>query len=341
MRRFVAALLLLAACAGPEPSPEPAQASPTAPEVVEPSPEPEVCADPFGCYGDPELVGEFDAALVPGASGLAAGVRNPGVLYLLDDRPHTSEVWVARSDGTMLGAIEVAGLDALDTESLAIGPCGAANPAPCLYIGDIGDNLRARADITVHRFAEPDLTAGLPEEPVDAEVIRLRYPDGPHDAEALLVDDGGVPHIVTKAPFDRATGRTGETRLYRATGFADGVLADLGVLGVPEPATPLHSQVVGNVVTGGEHRDGRVLLRTYDQVLEYVAPGPAADLAELDTWHVRAVPSPFEPQSEAITWAPDGCGYYTVSEMVGDIWFVPCVHWETAEEGLDWGAHAR
>lgn len=316
-----------AAPASPAPpsTPEPTAPPPTPTPSPTASPSAERCADPLGCYGQPERAGTFDADAVPGASGLAASQRAPGVFYLLDDRRGTSEVWAIARDGTMLGAITVAGLDAIDTESLAIGPCGPDEPDPCVYVGDIGDNLRSRERISVYRFAEPDVAQGIPDEPVAADVAHWSYPDGAHDAEALLVDEHATVFIVTKAPFDPDTATTGETRLYGADEFADGVLTDLGAVPVPEPAAPLHSLLVGNVVTGGSYRDGRALLRTYDQVLEYVAPDADSDLATLAGWTVRALPSPLELQSEAITWAPDGCGYYTAGEMVGDLWFVPCV----------------
>jgi hypothetical protein len=281
------------------------------------------CEDPLGCYGEPVRLGRFDAEAIPEASGLAASALDPDLLYLLDDRPGTEAIWAVRTDGTMLGALPVAGMDARDGESLANGPC--PDGSPCLFVGDIGDNLRSRDDIVVHRVPEPDLSGGLPVEPLAGDVARFRYPDGAHDAEALLVDDAGRVHVVTKAPFDRQTRETGEARLYRAEAFADGVLTDLGPVPVPPPRAPLQSGFVGTVVTGGEHREGRVLLRTYDAVLEYIAPPGDADLAGLAGWTVREVPSAFEAQSEALTWAADGCGYLTAGEMVGDLWLVPCV----------------
>jgi hypothetical protein len=309
----------------PPPPTLPASPAPARPDdpLRTPDPDPPPCADARGCYGPPRRVGEFDVAAVPEASGLAASRRNPDVLYLLDDRPGTSEVWAIGTDGAMLGAIGVTGLDARDTEALAVGPCAAGDAAMCVYVGDIGDNLRSRDAVTVHRFAEPDLAGAVPESVV-ADRARLTYPDGAHDAEALFLDDAGSLYIVTKAPFDSERVETGAARLYRAAAFADGELEDLGILPVPEPEAPLQSRLVGNVVTGGDYLAGQVLLRTYDQVLEYTAPSPDADVATLPAWPVRALPAPFEPQSEAIAWAPDGCGFYTAGEIVGDLWFVPC-----------------
>ena len=306
-----------------EPDLEPTPAPPATAAPPSPAPSPTPTAEEFG---EPELVGSFDAEIVPGASGLATSARNAGARYLLDDRPGTSEVWVLRRDGSLRGHITVAGLDAVDTESLSVAPCGPDDGRPCVYVGDVGDNLRSRDDVRIFRFPEPDLTDGLPEDPVSADVAVLTYPGDPEDVEAMLVDDAGVPHLVTKAPVDPETGETGPTRLYTAGGFADGELEEIGELDLPPPAEPLLSLVVGDVVTGGSvGPDGRVLLRTYDHVLLGTPPHPDAPIEELGRWTFEEVPTPFLPQPEAITWAEDGCGYDLVSERIGEVWHVPCL----------------
>lgn len=317
--------------AEPEPTPRARTAPPTtappseAPSVPDEAPTIDVgtepaCAEP-PCYGGPVRIGRFDPEALPEASGLAVSRQDPSVLYLLEDGGGTPTVWAVRRDGGMIGAIEVAGVDARDTESLALGPCVAGDDRSCLYLGDIGDNGRGREDIAVVRVEEPDLSGGGPTEPVAGESIRLRYPDGAHDAEALLVGPDGALVIVTKAPFDRETQVTGTTHVYRAAGFADGTLEHLGELALPEPAQSFHAQLVGNVVTGGEAVDGHVVLRTYDQVLSLRGD----DLATLPSWELRTVPPPFELQSEAIALDADGCSVLTAGERVGDIWHVACL----------------
>lgn len=270
-----------------------------------PSPSPSApppCSPPSECYEDPVQTGTFDAARIPEASGLAASARNPGLLYVLDDGPDTRAVEVIRPNGEMLGALTVTGLDGVDTEGLAVGPCGPGDPATCVYVGDIGHNQRSRDTVRVHRFVEPDLAGGVPDGPVGADSIELRYPDGPHDAEALMVDAVGAPHILTK---------DGPARLYAAPGYTSGQLAD-------------HGEVTGDVVTGGDVVGGSVLVRTYGAIFQYVPPRPDAPLTELGSWASDQVPSPSLPQAEAVAWAVGECGYYTVSEQVGAIWFVRC-----------------
>lgn len=269
-------------------------------------------------YADPERTGAFDAGRIPEASGLAASRRNPGWLYLVDDQEPT-EIWAVRPDGSGLQPIPIEGFVGRDTEDLAVGPCGPHDPTPCVYVGDIGDNLSSHPDVAILRFAEPDLSG--PVAPVIPATIRVRYPDGPADAETLLVDDAATPYIVTKETREDGASAA---RLFAAPGFADGELTPLGPVPVPEPARPLAAGFVGLAVTGGDYRDGRVALRTYDSVVEYVAPDPAAPLAELPSWPSREVPSARQPQSEAVGWVADGCGYVTASEQVGDLWLTAC-----------------
>ncbi len=64
-----------------------------------------------------------------------------------------------------------------------------------LYLGDIGDNSEQRDLVRVYYFDNPRAN-GLT---VDYRAYDLRYPDGSHDAETLLVDGKGRLFIVTKA----------------------------------------------------------------------------------------------------------------------------------------------
>jgi len=63
-----------------------------------------------------------------------------------------------------------------------------------LYIADIGDNNEEREFVTVYYFDDPR-ASGLT---VSYRAWDFTYPDGPHDAEALLVNEKGRLYIVTK-----------------------------------------------------------------------------------------------------------------------------------------------
>ncbi|MGH4012543.1 MAG: hypothetical protein ACRDSL_01105 [Pseudonocardiaceae bacterium] len=138
--------------------------------------------------------------------------------------------------------------------------------------------------------------------PVDSE---LTYPDGPHDAEALLLDQAGVPYLVTKE-------LVGIARVYRPAG----TLVEPGPTPLEQVATvriePTDTPggpagTIGSVlVTGGAvSADGQVIaLRTYADAYLFAVPDGNL-LAALATAPVR-IPLPHEPQGEALALAPDG-----------------------------------
>ncbi|WP_205735659.1 hypothetical protein, partial [Acinetobacter baumannii] len=59
---------------------------------------------------------------------------------------------------------------------------------------------------------------------------------------------------------------------------------------------------------------GRVLLLTYDDVQEYTAPLPSAELSSFPDWPHRPLPMPGLSQAEGVTAMVDGCGYVVASE---------------------------
>jgi hypothetical protein len=253
------------------------------------------------------VVGRFDVDLAPEASGLVVGRRNPGVRWIVDDDSAT--LLAVGADGTTLGQVVLAGVDPRDVEDIAAGPCGPADPSPCLYVGDIGDNAAVRESILVHRLPEPAPDAGS----APVTTISLTHPGGPVDAEAMIVGDDGVPVVLTK--------EEGVTRLHRPASFADGEMALLATVDIPSPSSSVLTGFFGLTITAADRSpDGsRVLLRTYDSVVELTSRDGSADLAGLAGWAVEELPGPVEPQGEAVAYLPDGRGYLTVSEQSGDI----------------------
>ena len=78
-----------------------------------------------------------------------------------------------------------------DVEALAPGRDGT------VWAGDIGDNRQRRDSITAYAVTP---RPGRQDRP--AEAYELTYPDGPHNAEALLASpDDGRLYVVTKSPF--------------------------------------------------------------------------------------------------------------------------------------------
>ncbi|HYT09725.1 MAG TPA: hypothetical protein VEL73_03610, partial [Mycobacteriales bacterium] len=118
---------------------------------------------------------------IPESSGLAAA---GGSLYTVNDGGDHLRVFVLdRSCGVRRTV--TAAVNPYDVEDLARSADGT------LWFADIGDNGRSRRTVAVERL-RPDGTAA---------VLRLAYPDGPHDAEALLLDPAGRAFVITKEPL--------------------------------------------------------------------------------------------------------------------------------------------
>ncbi|HET6813152.1 MAG TPA: hypothetical protein VFJ69_03970, partial [Actinomycetota bacterium] len=117
------------------------------------------------------------------SSGLALSRRHPAVLWTHNDSGGGPELYAVGSDGRTLATLTLAGAEARDWEALAPGRDDRGRPA--LLVGDIGDNQDLWPEVAVYRVTEP---ARLRDATVPAVRYRLRYADGPRDAEALLVD---------------------------------------------------------------------------------------------------------------------------------------------------------
>jgi streptogramin lyase len=195
---------------------------------------------------------------------------------------------------------------ARDPEDIAVAPDGT------LWVSDTGDNITAqsrRSTVALWR---------LPAGGGDPVIHRLSYPDGPHDAEALLFDQDGQPIIVTK----EISGLAG---LYRPTGplqpqSTTGVqLEKVGtfratVTGASNPLGSLGEMVVTGAATSPDRR--RVALRTYAAAYEWDVPD--GDMVKaITTGTPRYTPLPDEPQGEAIAYTVDGQSFLTLSDESG------------------------
>ncbi len=141
---------------------------------------------------------------VPGVtelSGLAVSRSVAGRLWAHNDSGPPA-LFALNADGAVTGRVELSGVKFQDWEAVAVGPCPAGS---CVYAADIGDNNGTRRRIAVYRFPEP---AASDRSVAVTEVFYATYPDGPQDAETLLVTPADGIYIVTK-------GDRGPVALYR------------------------------------------------------------------------------------------------------------------------------
>jgi len=249
--------------------------------------------------------------VAPESSGIAASTKTPGVFFVVDDGPGVNRIDAVRSNGSLVARIRVAGMSARNAEALSAGPCRPAGPR-CLYIGDIGDNDARRHDVTVYRIPEPSV-APAPTVPVAADSWKFTYPDGAHNAEAMVIRDNGSVVVITKPAVSTPGTQVPPHRIYSGPP-GGGTLRFAEAFQPPKPVVRLQSLLTGTVVTDASYSDGRMLLLTYDQVIEYRAPTPGADPAMFPHWPSARLPAPTMIQSEGITADISGCGYEVTSE---------------------------
>ncbi len=167
------------------------------------------------------------------SSGLAPSTRVRGVLWTHNDSGDEPRLYATDSAGTDLGSVLLTGAHNEDWEDLGSGPC-PDHPGTCLFPADIGDNRHRRDHVVIYRLAEPEPPAGpadtLRQVPLES-TRTLRYPDGPHDAEAIAVEPSGTILIFTKellrqplvfrAAPRREAQREGEVDTLRLVGRLD------------------------------------------------------------------------------------------------------------------------
>ena len=177
--------------------------------------------------GPTELFRLQDPALEE-SSGLAVSARHEGVVWTHPDGGSVAEVMAVDGRGRTVATVRLRGIDPYDPEAMA--PGRDDNGRPALFLGDIGDNRARRSDISVFRLVEP---RRLVDQTVEADWFRFTYPDGPRDAEALLVDprDGRI-WVATKDVFGGglyrapARPRTDRTNLLERVGDVPGLITD-------------------------------------------------------------------------------------------------------------------
>jgi hypothetical protein len=250
--------------------------------------------------------GPFTDTAITETSGIEYGVLNPSITWTHNDSGDTARVFAVNASGVTQRRYTLSGATALDWEDIGIG-AGPVAGTPYLYVADIGDNAVARSEVVVYRVPEPAVVAGSTAVTLTGvQALHLKYPDGAHNAESLLVDPAtGALTVVAK------TANGGPAVVYAApAGLTDGSLTTMtavAILQLPAGDT--------NLVTGGDvSADGtEVAIRTYANVLVWHRD-PAQPVASAFATLPCTGPVPNEVQGEAIAFRPDGRGYATISE---------------------------
>ncbi len=237
-------------------------------------------------------------------SGVAASRINPGVLYIHNDSGNPDQVYLTNGNGDNIGTLNMP-VPNRDWEDIAVGP-GPEPGKTYVYLGDIGDNHTIYPSIHIYRFLEPDLT-GLTY-PVTLNIIavddiELKYPDGPINAETLMVDPATRDIYI-------ASKQDNLSKIYVAKYPQSTASAT-----VLTPVVELYF----NKATGGDiSPDGtEILLRSNELIWYWKLPAGTSISAGLMMKPEVAPYADNEPQGEGVGFAADGSGYYTDTEIKG------------------------
>ena len=270
-------------------------------------------------------LGPLQNAALTESSGVVAGRRNRGLFWTHNDSGDGPFVYALGPHGEDDGTFQLQGMPTpTDCEDIAIGP-GPQHGLPYLYLGDIGDNNSVRKSCCVWRVLEPRVTAEAKhsdqKHPVltgTAEALPYVYPDGPHDAETLMVHpQTGRIYVVAKNtsgvdgvyafPMPLAPGKT--VTLAK--------VATVHISGEP-PVYP-------NLVTGGDIApDGRrLVIRTYWFAYEFHLPAGMPSFDAIWMAPPTRIVLPLQPQGEGIGYLyPKGDGLVLTSEGRGTTFYL-------------------
>lgn len=270
---------------------------------------PQIDESPFSvAFSGPQQIGEIESSVLDEASGLVQSRSNPFYFWSHNDSGGDPTLYLLSQDGADSGRYELSGAANIDWEDMAIGP-GPTDGVNYLFAGDIGDNNAVRSSLTIYRVAEPDVSQnGSVNLPADAtlsnvEAIRYVYEDGARDAEALFVDPSTKDiYIISK--------REPSVILYR----------------LPYPQSTTEQNIAERVmvlpftfITAADisPSGNEILIKNYQNVYLWQKTGGQTIQQLLATAPSRLNYTP-EPQGEAIAWATDESGYFTISESDGE-----------------------
>lgn len=217
-------------------------------------------------------------------SGIADSKNNPGYLWGEEDSGNPNQIYLISHDGALAKTVYLKGITNRDWEDMAL-------VDDSIYIAETGDNAEAYGSYKFYKFAEPLMSADTVS---NIETINFTYPDGSHDAEAFLVDEFKNMYVITKR--DKLSG------IYKLS-------------------YPYHTnnsiQLVGslpyNGVVSATMNAHEIILKTYVGLFYYKRQANETIEQALKGTPI-SLPYTMEPQGEAVCFANDDSGYYTISE---------------------------
>lgn len=233
------------------------------------------------------------------ASGLVESIAQPNHFWTLNDSGHPAEVFLIDTNAQIKLVCKLKGIENRDFEDIAL----AIDPRDgkrYVYAADIGDNLEKFKVKLIYRFEEPTLATGAEMTITKFDTIKVVLEDRVRDTEAIMIEPKTNDlYLVSK--------REDSVRLYQVKyPFTRDTLTAIWVA-----ILPFHKIVAASISADGNE----VLMKDYDRVYYWKASNNL-DLEKLLMTKPIELAYERERQGEAICWARDGKGFYTLSEAV-------------------------
>lgn len=262
-------------------------------------------------YGKPQTPGRVRSGEIEESSGVAASRCQPNILWTHNDSGDGPYVFAMDGTGRDLGTWKIENAENIDWEDIA--EFKDANGKCFLYLGDTGNSRKEpRTTHQIYRVAEPTVPEGgagstrkAPLLTSLAEAITFSYPDGPHDAEALMVHpETGEIYLVTKS-------RDTPAGVYKFAPFLGGQLVrPEKIANITVPAIPNGFLTGGDIAPDGR----RLVLCDYFAGYELALPSDAKSFDEIWKQKPAVIDLDGRNQGEAIGYSSDGRSLFATSE---------------------------
>jgi len=233
-------------------------------------------------------------------SGLASSAANPGYLWAHNDSGNPNEIFLIDEKLDIKLTCTLGMVENRDWEDIAVGP-GPDPKKSYIYLGEIGDNEAKYPHKYIYRFEEPKFKKGdTTQTIVSFDTITFSLAGKQKDTETLMLDPRTKDlYVISK--------REQPVFIYRLKypySTHDTLTAE-----------EVGSLPLTQIVAGDFSVDGReILMKAYNFVYYWTIP-PGQTVLEALKQKPEELPYEKEPQGESITWARNGSGYYTTSEL--------------------------
>ncbi|ALJ01380.1 hypothetical protein DC20_10800 [Rufibacter tibetensis] len=223
------------------------------------------------------------------ASGIADSKTLPGHLWVQEDSGNPAQLILLNHNGKVVKKIPIKGVKNRDWEDMAL----VGNQ---LYLADIGDNAKVAKEYFIYHFKEPTSSTDTVG---NVSVIRYKYPDGSHDAEAFLIDPK-TKNILLITKTDTLS------RVFKLT--------------YPFAPSMNEAKLVGTlsypyVVSAALSPNGKeAIVKTYGALYHYKQKSNESLETYLLKGPFKSLPYHIEPQGESVTFSATNSGYFTLSE---------------------------